>query len=755
MNNAGEQVTHQGNQLVSLNDSVEVYAGKDYKQTASEVLAKDKVTINAQNITFDNAINHEENSHSESDLKIGEFTRVKSPLFDLLNTLESAVKNPKASERLKAATGMSLAAQVYNLYDTANKMLQGTGSDVLQQGGYLFRVEAGSGVAHSRQSQESQSDISQGNRVNAKTIEFTARGNGSLNEKGEAQLGNINLTHTDLTTRDEEGKRLQGSHITLTGNEVTFNAGESHSQFKGRSQSVGVEVGMAATVGAQTGVGIYGRVGASGGKEDGESKTYQAGHIDTETLNIHTQGDVNLKGSRAQANTINANIGGNLNIESLQDEEKFKTKSQGGGIEVEFGLGNNWKVSGYGNAAKGTSYRKQVNEQAGIFAEDGGYHIEADKVHLKGDAIASTNPQESELKTNSLTFEDIKNESNSRAMSAGISGTVKESQEKWVDNETGKKVKPNTANSTKIPSERSGGISPSLPMFEQSRDSSITKATLTEGHITINKDTNPTETTAKALGINTDINQTNGQTAQTKDVKAQLNEQQQLSAAVGNIKSAIDTYTSNRQAEAAQEVRRLKSHLAQAEKEGDEAAKAQLKTALINAQAEEQDWGTSGSNKRAIDAITNAGLIALSGGSAQSIATAAASPYVNQLIKEATKDTPALNIPTHILWGAVEAELMGGKAQTGAISTAAGELGAKYLTEQLYHKEAKDLTETERSQIKEMAKVLAGVAGGLSQAGQGASAVKILSESSVGMTMANNAVENNYLTAMKPQEKRS
>ena len=118
---------------------------------------------------------------------------------------------------------------------------------------------------------------------------------------------------------------------------------------------------------------------------------------------------------------------------------------------------------------------------------------------------------------------------------------------------------------------------------------------------------------------------------------------------------------------------------------------------------------------------------------------------MNQLIKKATEDYPALNIPTHILWGAVEAELMGGKASTGAISTAAGELGAKYLTEHLYNKEAKDLTETERSQVKEMAKALASVAGGLAAAGQGASAVKILSESLIGTTVANNAVENNYL----------
>ena len=52
-----------------------------------------------------------------------------------------------------------------------------------------------------------------------------------------------------------------------------------------------------------------------------------------------------------------------------------------------------------------------------------------------------------------------------------------------MDNETGEKVKPHSPNSTFIPSQRSGGLSPGLPMLQQSSDSSTTKATLTEGTI--------------------------------------------------------------------------------------------------------------------------------------------------------------------------------------------------------------------------------------------------------------------------------
>ena len=183
--------------------------------------------------------------------------------------------------------------------------------------------------------------------------------------------------------------------------------------------------------------------------------------MDADTVSLTGQGNTNLIGSQIKGNTIKAN---------------------GGGLEVEFGFGNNWSVSGfrgYGNASKGTTYRKQVNEQAGIFAEERGYHIDAQNVHLKGGAIASTNAQNSILQTNTLTFEDIQNESSSKAASASISGSIKESKEKWVDNETGEKVKPHSPNSTFIPSQRSGGLSPGLPMLQQSSDSSITKATLT------------------------------------------------------------------------------------------------------------------------------------------------------------------------------------------------------------------------------------------------------------------------------------
>ena len=749
MNQDGDSTNHRGSNLTSLNSVVSVYAGKDYHQTASEVLAKEKADISAQHITIDNAINHQANSQSESDLKIGQFTRVKSPIIDLLNTIESAVKNDRASDRLQAANAMSMAAQGYSVYNAVNKMI----TKDPKSNTYLFRVESGTGVAHSRQSQEGLADISVGSRINAKDINLIARGddNQKANEKGERQLGSINLTHTDLTSRDEQGKRIQDSHITLTGNKLNIQAGENHTQFKGRNQSVGVEVGMAATVGAQTGVGVYARVGGSSGKEDGESKTYQASHLDTQTVTLNSQGDTNLLGSQVKGNTVNANVGGKLNIESLQDEERFKTKSSGGGLEVEFGFGNNWSVSGYGNASKGTTHRKQVNEQAGIFAEEGGYHIDAQNVHLKGGAIASTNAQNSILQTNTLTFEDIQNESSSKAASASISGSIKESKEKWVDNETGEKVKPHSPNSTFIPSQRSGGLSPGLPMLQQSSDSSTTKATLTEGTVILNKDTHPTQTTAKELGINTDLAQANNQVAQTKDVKAQIQEQQQISAAIGNVKSAVDTYISNKLNEAETAERRVKAEYDKAKaNNASKDALDFLEYRLKEAKREVGEWGYGGGNRRTIDTVTALFTGVLSGQGASATAVATLSPTVNKLIADNTHDK-ATNALAHAVWGAIEAQVNGGSAAHGAISAAGAELLAPKIASILYGKSEANLTPDEKAGVISMASLAGGIAGALMNGKS--EGVEIVGNTTINAQIAENTVTNNYLSGWQEKQR--
>lgn len=648
-------------------------------------------------------------------------------------SLESAVKNDKASDRLKAANALSLAAQGYTLYDTANKVFS---KDPTQA--YLFRAESGIGVAHSRQSQELNGSQSQGNLINAKHIHLNAT------------AGNLTAIHTTFSSNDKEGKRQAGSTITLNArDDILLNAGESHQEQKGRSQNAGVEVGTAISIGAQTGWSFYGKVGFGNQKQDGSQTTYHNTQLDSENLQITSGKDTALLGATAKAKEITVNTGGNLTIESLQDSQTQSQKGMNASIQVEFGFGNSWNISGNASGERGKSNFKQVNKQSSLFAEEGGYHVEANNVHLKGGVIASTNAENSELTTNNLTFEDIKNESSHSASSASISGGYGKGADYNVDKETGKVVsekyaKANKGTTEEVKPKATPNFGGGLPMYSQDSDSTLTKAMLTEGKITLNKDSNPIQTTAKALGINTDLTQANQQVDKPKDVASELNEQKQLAKSAGDVIIAVDTFTNNLYQETKSEEEKAKQVFEDAKKSGDQTKIEEARKTYRQAVETQENWEIGGKYKQVSDAITATVTMALAGKPVEAVATGGLSPYINQAIKEITQDIPELNIPIHMLWGAVEAHLMGGNSVSGALAVGVGELSAAYLTKEVYQKDPRELSESEKQHIIEINKIVAGVARGLVSSVQGENLTATLTHLKIDTQISENALENNF-----------
>ncbi|TFI32244.1 hemagglutinin repeat-containing protein, partial [Histophilus somni] len=306
-----------------------------------------------------------------------------------------------------------------------------------------------------------------GNTVNAKQIEIRARS------------GDIQATQTDFTGRGENGERLQDSRVSLNAAQnILLQAGESHQKQQGKNQSYGTEVGTAFSVGAKTGWSFYAKEGFSKGKEESEQRMYENSHVDSEHITLSSGKDTTLKGAVAKAEKIETDVKGNLTIESLQDSQRSNSHSLGLGAKVEFGFGTAWEFSGNAGATSDKANSKQVTEQSGLFAGKSGYHIEANNIHLKGSTIASTTPNNSELRTNRLTFNDIQNESSHKATSVSISGTYGKGADYYQDSETGKLSKKGAENAMLVEGKTAPNITPSLPMHSQSNDSSITKATL-------------------------------------------------------------------------------------------------------------------------------------------------------------------------------------------------------------------------------------------------------------------------------------
>ncbi len=764
-NQDGESLRHQGSQVVSLTGNVEINAGKDYQQTSSQVLAKDKLHIIADNIEATAAHNEQSQQQSQSDLKIGQFARVKSPIIDLIQTVERVINNKDASSRLQSAQALGLAAQGYTLADSIYKVASKTPTS-----GYLIRVESGTGVAHSRQSQESEAHISQGNVLNGKEVVLTARGDNTENNTqsniqnnaqnsnktdrtlstesrenhNQSNTGNIRLEHTDITTRDKNGNRITGSSITLNGGNIEMIAGESRTKEQSRGQNVGVEVGMFAQAGGQTGVGVYATVGGGSQKANGESTTYHNSHLDAEHIQFNSQGDIHLNGTTATAERIDVNAKGDLRIESKQDTNSYNSRGSQAGMSVDVSFGNAWSVSGFASGERGKSSYKQVNEQAGLFAGNGGYHVEANNTHLTAGAIASTNPNNSELSTNRFTFEDIRNESSHKATSASISGSYGRGEDYYVDKDTGKLSKKGAENAVLVEGKTAPSFTPGLPMHSQGSDSSTTRATLTEGKITLNKDTTPTQTSANALGINTELNQANSQVEKPKEVKKLLSEQKEIAQAVGHISSAVQTYTANKQAEAAQKVKEAEKARQQAEQVNNQEDVARYKLAELEAKRELGQWSDGGSTKRAIDTVSILFTSLLAGKSELSTAVSTLSPTVNKIIADETREDKVSNALAHAVWGAIESYAAGGNVVAGAVISSGTELLTPKLAEILYNKTEAELTSDEKAAIISLSSLAGGIAGGL--VASSGNTTDVLSDISVGSEIAKNTVTNNYLS---------
>ncbi|WP_324681873.1 hypothetical protein [Bibersteinia trehalosi] len=349
-------------------------------------------------------------------------------------------------------------------------------------------------------------------------------------------------------------------------------------------------------------------------------------------------------------------------------------------------IGSAWGGSAYGNLASGEANRKQVTQQSGLFAEDGGYGINANNVELIAGAIASTNSENSELTTNNLTFRDIENYSSSHAVSAGVSASVNLNKATGTEAKTEAQAKQQAQTAKLTGTPQSNGISPSIPMFDSSEDRSITKATLTEGKITLNKDSNPTQTTAQALGINTDLSQVNREVAGLKDINQTLREQQILSQAAGNMLGAVSTYAEQKAKQAEEEIKQAEAALQAAEKMEDFAKLEEKQNAYAEAKARKESWEDGGANKRRMDAAVMALTSILSGGSAGQVAVAAVSPELNAQIHELTKDSKTANLLAHAALSALEAKASGTSATAGAIAGVAGEATAMLLSEAVFNK---------------------------------------------------------------------
>ena len=739
-----ESVSQERSQVGSLNGSVNINAGNNYNQKVADVVAGKDINITAKNISIVDDHNTGSDSQSSKDLKVGVFSRITSPLLDLINAVDKAGKS-KADDRTQALQGLAAGAQAYQTANTVNNVQKdiaalAQNSDAVTSKAALFKAEAGLGFSTSKNNQDNSYSASQGNVLNA---------GGSINLTSTE--GDIHLKNTQVNAKDK---------ISLdAAKDILLESGQSKEYADGKNSNAGAQVGVGVSVGAQTGVYVYAEAGYGKGSNHLESTTHNNTTLNADKISIKSQGDTTLKGAQAKANRIDADVGGNLNIISQQDNIDQSTKQTGIGGRVQASLGTAWQVSGNYSNSEANGKSNSVNQQSGLFAGEGGYHVKADSVDLKGGAIVSTATKDkNDLTANNLTFSNIENQSAYDATSVALSGGTKVGQHTGNGDVPQPTSNENWRNSTTF--------SPSLPQHESDKDSSTTYATLSAGNISIGGK----DTTVENLGIHSDINTANQKVDALPDLQAILDKQKIVSDATSTIVAATRIYSQNKQAEVeAQKQAAEQQALEKLKAEGgadwaeynstDDYVTKQnlLKNALPaykDASDQAQTWGMGGNSSRALNAVTTAITAALGGQTDLQVVTNTLAPYAAQVIgKEfghgADKNTAA-QLVSHAILGATLAYINGGDPTAGGSAAVASEAAANYLTNQLAEKYKDDpkyfvngefqanlLSETEKAQIRDLTAGIGAVIGGA--AGDSSYNAQLAG------VIGQNAVENNAL----------
>lgn len=297
---------------------------------------------------------------------------------------------------------LAAGAQAYQLADGVGKVADAVKNQTGQQGAVLLSVEAGFGFKTASKEQ---------NQNYRQSRESSLKAGGDINIR--SREGDITVQGSNITAGDTI--RLDSARDILL-----LSAQDSQHQ-DGKNRNAGVQVGVGVSVGAQTGVYIYAEAAYGKGKNRSDSQTHQNTLLQSDKLQLSSKGNTVLNGAQAHARRIDADIGGTLYIESPQDTVEQESKQSGGGIRAQVALGTAWSVSGNYNQSKASGHSRSVGSQSGLFAGEGGYHITADSVRLKGGAIASAADKDhNELTARSFSFEDIRNESSYSASSMGI-----------------------------------------------------------------------------------------------------------------------------------------------------------------------------------------------------------------------------------------------------------------------------------------------------------------------------------------------
>ena len=435
----------------SVSGNVSIESGNKVEIGASAVLAGKDISITGENVQISSKDNvyHSEEKHEYK--KSGLTVSANGGAADILtNTIDYAKKASNARDKqLKALYGAEV-------YQTIAK-----GKDVLKD-------LSGKGMP--------------GVSVGIGTSSFKAETHTETTEAvGSNLLANNDIHITAKKDIEMKGSQIIGDNVSMNaGENITLNAAENRSTSDTKQSSKSSQAGMNF---APTGNSFYANASKGQGNETEETLIHTGSQvIARKDLMMESGEDTTLRGSNAYGDKVTMKVGGNLTIESKQDEDTYTSHNESKGMGLSTGTSKT--TNGHGGLTVGTSKGntdstyESVTNQAGITASNQGYDISVKaNTYLKGGLIDSNaSKDKNTLTTGTLTWEDVENKADYKATADGRNYGASWSPKETITNKDGttQKVGGNKVATSPVQSQ---------PVKEKS--DSTTKSAVSEGAITI------------------------------------------------------------------------------------------------------------------------------------------------------------------------------------------------------------------------------------------------------------------------------
>ncbi|BBE08877.1 Probable hemagglutinin-related protein [Mycoavidus cysteinexigens] len=619
-----EHTPHIGSVIGSVSGHVRAVAGREYEQSGSQwVVPTGDIEIRAGKAKIDASYEEgrvwQRSEYHQSGLTVS----LSAPVIAAAQTNHQMLQasTQVSDPRMQALAAGAGALATKNAYD-AIKM------DPKAAGGATVSVMIGEDQCETEQMQLSKTALNS---------TLAAGGNISIQISGLGKESTLDLSGARIEAKQDITLDVEGR--------LTVEAAPNSLIEQSQQQSQSSAVGAVATLGSQSSMGASLAVSIGQGHAEGEQINYtptliQAGG----KLTLNAQSDVRLKGAQMAGKQVQAQIEGELEIESVQNTATYYSHSQS--ISGSATAGSVSAASVHFSQRRMDSRYLSVAEQAGIQAGEEGFQIIVKgDTKLVGSVIASAEQAVQEKKntlmTGTLQQTSLKNQASYDASSISLGGGYSKSGKGVGSEQSGEATTP--AHSGNQLASR-GGMSAAIPivMSASGHAQSTTRSAISGAEIVITDEARQIELTGYSAAET--MASLNRHPAQSHQALAPNFNRPEIEAGfdiVNALGRETGTFLVNRAREADHQIERAKRIERLACNELMPVAERQelLETAAeLRAQAQtvNKQWGPGGTYRRIVTALTAAASGNVTGTTAE-FAQAAALNYLQSLGAEKIK----------------------------------------------------------------------------------------------------------------------